>query len=255
MVRPFGCGILALCLLLGGPAAAQVNIETYRGTSGVAGSARLSFSSDIGNVDVVRSDGAGNLTVDRPSGTTLVVLRGAAGFLGGERYASSGVLHLRYTRKVSPLLRPEVFAQADYDRAVRLDARSLAGAGVRWNLAREGALQLALGTAVMWEREALDLLPGDTHDDLTSQARLSTYLNLTAASERGVTLTTTAYYQPSLADLADARLLGTAELTTPLLGPFTQTTVLDFRIDRDPPLGVQRTDVRIAASLGVRFGS
>ena len=244
--------ILLLVSLI--PGQAQVNIETYRGKTGLAGAARFSVSSDIGNVDVVRSDGAGHLTLDNERGTLLSVVRGAAGFLGGKRYANSGVLHLRYTWKASSLMHPEVFVQGDYDRSRRLDGRSLAGAGGRWNLLQGERRLLAVGSAVMWERERLDLLPGDWHDDRTSLMRLSAYVNLYAATVRGVSLSTTAYYQPAMTEPADARLLGTIELTTPLLGPLRQTTVVDFRIDRDPPNGVKDTDVQLSASFGVKFG-
>lgn len=246
----------AMTLLLFGTTVGmtQVNIETYRGKDGVAGAARVSVSSDFGNVDVVRSDGAGNLTLDNDTGSLLAVVRGAAGFLGGKSYANSGVLHLRYTWKMSTLIHPEVFAQGDYARSRRLDARTLVGAGGRWNLLHAERLHLALGSAVMWERERLDILTGDPHDDRTSEARLSTYINMYAATTGGVSLSTTAYYQPAVRDMGDARFLGTVELTTPMIGPLQQTTVVDFRIDRAAPRGVKDTDVRLSASFGVEFG-
>lgn len=244
---------LALTLTLAHGASGQVNIETYRGKKGISGAARLSMSSDIGNVDVVRSDGAGHLTVNRGTGTLLVVVKGAAGFLGGKRYANSGVLHLRYTHTGRELIHPEAFVQGDYARSRRLDSRSLAGLGGRWNLWRREDLSLALGSAIMWERERLDLLPTDPHPETTSQARLSTYLNLTARTGRGVSLSTTAYYQPVLSAPGDARVVGTAEMTAPIVGPLRQTTVVDFRIDTEPPPGVKGTDIRVMASFGVVF--
>mgnify|MGYP006418833495 FL=1 len=234
--------------------AAQVNIETYRGKQGLSGSARFAVSSDFGNVDVRRSDGAGNLTLERERGTLLIVVRGATGFLGGKRYANSGVLHLRYALKMSSLVHPEAFVQGDYARSRRLDARSLIGFGSRWNLVRAERLTLAVGSAIMWEKERLDLMLGDPHQSETSEARVSAYFNLSASSERGVSLSSTAYYQPSVTDLADARLLGTVELNTPLFGPLRQTTVLDYRIDRKPPQGVKDSDVKLSVSFGVKFG-
>jgi hypothetical protein len=254
MHRRILSGALAILVLGATPSAAQVNIEAFRGKAGLSGAARFSMSSDIGNVDVVRSDGAANLTLDNDTGAFLVVVRGVAGFLGGKRYANSGVLHLRYTWKVTGLIHPEAFVQGDYARSRRLDARSLVGAGGRWNLLLAEGLDLAVGSAVMWERERLELLPGDPHDDRTSLARLSTYVNLYAATSRGVSLSTTAYYQPALSDFADARFLGTVELTTPIIGPLRQTTVVDFRVDRQAPQGVKDTDVRLSASFGVKFG-
>ena len=245
---------VAMLLLGATPSVAQVNIEAFRGKAGLSAAARFSMSSDFGNVDVVRFDGAGNITLDNDTGALLVVIRGAAGFLGGRRYANSGVLHVRYTWKVTGLIHPEAFVQGDYARSRRLDARSLVGVGGRWNLSLAEGMDLAVGSAVMWERERLDLLLGDPHVDRTSLARLSTYVNLYAASSRGVSLSTTAYYQPAFSDFADARFLGTVELTTPIIGPLTQTTVVDFRIDRDSPQGVKDTDVKLSASFGVKFG-
>ncbi|HCL29331.1 MAG TPA: hypothetical protein DIC52_12955 [Candidatus Latescibacteria bacterium] len=245
--------VVALLVIGTNPSLGQVNIEAYRGNAGLAGAARFSVSSDFGNVEVVRSDGAGNLTLDNDAGALLLVMRGAAGFLGGKRYANSGVLHMRYTWKLRTLIHPEVFVQGDYARSRRLDARSLLGIGGRWNLLRADRLALAIGSAVMWERERLDLLPMDPHDDRTSAARLSSYVNLYAATTRGVSLASTAYYQPAVSDMADARLLGTIELTTPIIGPLQQTTIIDFRIDRKSPQGVKNSDVKLSASFGVKF--
>ena len=244
---------LASMLTLTCGASAQVNIETHRGKKGFNGAARFAVNSDVGNVDVVRSDGAGHLTLNGKTGTLLVVMRGATGFLGGKRYANSGVLHLRYTHTGRELIHPEAFVQGDYARSRRLDSRSLAGLGGRWNLWRREDLSLALGSAIMWERERLDLLPTDPHPEITSEARLSNYVNLYVRNGRGVSLSTTAYYQPVLSAPEDARLLGTVKMTTPILGPLTQTTVVDFRIDTEPPQGVESTDIRLTASLGVVF--
>lgn len=103
----------------------------------------------------------------------------------------------------------------------------------------------------MWERETLNLLAGDTHPANTSVWRLSNYLN--AQFKRRIELSLTAYYQFALDDVQDARLLGTGELTTPLVGPLSQTTAIDFRSDSDPPQGVKKTDIKLSTSFGVKF--
>ena len=74
---------LASMLTLTCVASAQVNIESHRGKKGFNGAARFAVSSNVGNIDVVRSDGAGHLTLNGKTGTLLVVMRGATGFLGG----------------------------------------------------------------------------------------------------------------------------------------------------------------------------
>ena len=60
--------VVLLVLLLVSSLQAQVNIEHYRGKMGITGGARFSLSSDLGNVDVVNSEGAGNLTVNTTRG-------------------------------------------------------------------------------------------------------------------------------------------------------------------------------------------
>ena len=117
-----------LLLLFLTPLHAQVNIETYRGKRGVTGEARFSLSSDVGNVDVFKGDGAGHITVNTAHGVLLGVCKGAAGFLGGERFTNSGVLRLRWTATASPRWRPEFFAQADYAKSRRLESRHRAHA-------------------------------------------------------------------------------------------------------------------------------
>jgi hypothetical protein len=241
-----------LLLLLATPLLAQVNIEHYRGKAGVTGGARLSLNSDLGNVDVISSAGAGNLTLNTKSATYLGVFKGGVGFLGGKRFANSGVLHLRYTHKRNPSWQPEVFLQGDYAKSRRLDNRLLVGVGGRWNWRRDETFAASLGSALMWEREKLDLLPGDAHTDLSSQLRASQYINVHFEMSR-IIFSTMAYYQFATSDLGDVRILGTSELTTPIVGPLSQTTAVDFRTDSDPPQDVKKTDVKFSTSFGLKF--
>ena len=89
--------IFAILLLAASQAWGQVNIEHYRGRMGVTGAASYSFNSNLGNVDVLNSGGAGNITVNRPHGTVLGVFKGGIGVQGGKRFANNGVVHVRYT--------------------------------------------------------------------------------------------------------------------------------------------------------------
>ena len=243
--------VALLVLLLVSSLQAQVNIEHYRGKMGITGGARVSLSSDLGNVDVVNSDGAGNITVNTAKGVFLGVFKGGVGVLGGKRFANSGVLHLRWTIFADARYQPEIFAQGDYAKPRRLDNRMLAGAGLRFNAYETEHSTLSFGSALMWERERMDLLPADRHAASTELARCSNYINLSFDGRIG--FATTAYVQTALSDPGDMRLLGTAELSTPIIGPLHQTTSLDFRIDSEPPLGVEKQDFKFVASFGLKF--
>jgi len=243
--------VIAALLLTATVASAQVNIEHYRGKPGVTGAASYSFNSDLGNVDVISSDGAGNITINRVHGTILGVFSGGIGVHGGKRFANSGVLHLRYTYKRNPIYQPEVFAQSDYAAPRQLDWRTLIGVGLRFNSTAAEQFALSLGTAMMWEREGLDLAPGDPHPDDTSVVRSSSYVNL--HFDREVLFSTTAYLQPAVKDPGDLRLLGVVQLTTPVLRRLNQTTGVKFRVDSDPPAGVKKSDVKVSTSFGLEF--
>jgi hypothetical protein len=127
--------IIVILLLAAGQAWAQVNIEHYRGRMGVTGSASYSFNSDLGNVDVLNSGGAGNITINRSHGTLLGIFKGGIGVQGGKRFANNGVAHARYTYKKHPRYQPEGFVQSDYATSRQLDWRTLVGAGLRWRRA------------------------------------------------------------------------------------------------------------------------
>jgi hypothetical protein len=68
-----------------------------------------------------------------------------------------------------------------------------------------------------------------------------------------IVFSTTSYVQVAFADPGDVRVLGIAQLTTPLLGKLQQTTSVNFRVDSEPPRGVEKTDVKISTSFGLDF--
>lgn len=243
--------VLALVLLMTNSAFAQVNIEHFRGKMGVTGAASYSFNGDLGNVDALNSGGAGNVTMNRPHGTLLLVFKGGIAVQGGKRFANNGVLHLRYTRKRHATFQPEAFVQSDYAISRKLDWRTLAGAGMRFNVANNESAALSLGNSLMWEREGLDIEVGDPHPDKTSAVRSSSYVNL--HYEKTVLVSMTSYVQFAVDDPGDLRVLGIAQLTTPIIGPLNQTTSVNFRTDTDPPGGVKKTDAKISTSFGFEF--
>ena len=240
-----------LLLLFAFPLQAQVNIETYRGEQGVGGDLRFSLRADLGNVDVVKSDWAGHLTIRTATGVFLGICKGGVGLLGGKRFANSGVLHLRWTLTADSRYQPEVFGQGDYAKPRRLDTRMLAGAGLRFNAYQQEHRSFSLGAALMWERERLTLLPGDPHPASTQLVRWSSYANF---SYRGnVDFATTVYAQPAFSEWGNLRVLGTVELSTLLIGPLRQTTSIDFRIDTQSPRGVEERDLKFGTSFGLKF--
>ncbi len=243
--------VILVFLLMVSVSWAQVNIESFRSEEKLSGDFKLSFDSDIGNVDAVQGDAAGNVTMQTDAAVYMLVLEGGMGFLGGRRFSNSGVLHLRYSLKRSKVWQPEFFLQGDYAKSRRLDGRFLAGSGIRWIISSKDSMRVALGGALMWEREAIDTQIGDGHASLTSQLRSSNYVNVKVNGR--ASFSTTVYFQFATSSWSDTRLLGTSEIAIPIFGKIKQITALNFRIDSKPPTGVKTSDVRLSSSFGISF--
>ena len=127
----------------------------------------------------------------------------------------------------------------------------LLGGGIRTILFENEIRHLSMGNSVLWEQENYDLPSNAQHSDHTSTVRSSNYVNLRL--NKGVELAISGYYQISLSDLNDARIVGQAEITNPIVGPLEQRTSLRLRRDTDPPDGVQTNDLHLGTSFGIKF--
>lgn len=247
--------LLVLALLLPSSLAAQVDIESLRreGTpSGVSGSLGGALSLETGNVDKLEVDLEGRINWVRGSTSTVLLGEGGLGFLGGDRFSSSGLAHLRQTYLSTAPFAPEWYAQINYDRPLLLDFRALAGAGVRASVSGGDWGAVAVGVSLMLEHERLDLPPGAVHDGRTRTLRNSTYLTLRVVGGGSFVASSTAYVQPSLSDgFDDVRVLESLRASASLTDRLALTVTFDLRYDSGPPDGVAALDTDL--ETGLRF--
>jgi len=240
----FSCGITVA-------ADAQVNIETQRGRPGVSGGFQIHYGGATGNSEFFDGGATANITYNAGHYTLLLLGRGLLGFASGERFSNQGLSHVRFTWTRDARFQPELFGQLDYARPRKLVNRALVGTGVRTVIRNSENFALSVGNGLMWERENLDLLPFSRHDDLTSVIRSTNYLNLQVDSRAAFRLT--GYCQINVTDITDTRVIADLEVTSALIGPLEQTTSLRYRLDSDQPDGVERNDVHVGTSLGLKF--
>ncbi len=181
--------------------------------------------------------------------TTLIVGDGGVGLLGGNRFASSGLLHYRQTYRTTEWVWPEWYGQVNYDRAQLLRFRVVAGGGVRTAVARGSWGQFGGGTALMLEHERLKLPDTATHPRETTVARSSSFLTLRLVPGEQVVITSTTYVQPELSDLGDVRVLENLRLAAPLSEALSLTVSFDLRYDSVPPDGIARLDTRLRTGV------
>jgi Protein of unknown function, DUF481 len=247
--------MLMMALPLSG--GAQVNIESLRRSGvpqGFSGSLGGDLTATTGNVDFIQTRIDARVNWVKGRETMLVIGQGGLGFLGTNRFASSGLLHYRWTHSLGGALSPEWYAQVNYDRPQLLDLRSLVGAGVRTSISSGTWGQFGAGTSLMLEHERLDLPVSARHPRRTTTLRNSTFLTLRAASAEQLVVTSTTYAQPSLADvLGDLRVLEDLGIGAAVTERLDVTVTFDLRYDSGPPDGTKALDTRLRAGVTYQY--
>lgn len=250
--------LVSLTLILtAGQAAAQVNIEALRrdaGSMGFSGALALNLELHTGNTDLKEIGLEGRLDFNHPNASTFVLARNDFGWEQGERFADEGLIHLRQHYPLHGRIGFEAFTQYNYDTTYRLDARALAGGGLRFHLIESDGFQLWEGAAAFLEHERLgDLSEGDAHPGRSTVVRWSHYLSSRIAFNDRMVSTCTVYFQPLWNAIGDTRILGEVNLEIDLAGPLVLALTYVMRYDSHPPEGVSRLDTVLENGLAVTF--
>lgn len=249
--------VTALALLLVAPAAsaAQINIESLRRTdppAGLSGSLGGDLNITTGNVDLVQINLNARLTRVTGSLTELLIGQGGVGFLGRNRFSTTGLVHYRQTYRLTDWIGPEWYVQTDYDRALKLDMRALVGSGARFDFARGAWGRFGAGMSLMLEHERLNLPETALHPRRTTLLRNSTFVSLRIVPGDHLVISSTTYLQPSFDDLTDdVRVLENLRIATSLTERLDLTINFDARYDSEPPDGLSSLDTRLR--MGVTF--
>src|SRR5690606_23769146 len=210
-----------------------LNAESLRkvtDTSGFTGSASLDFSlkKDANEYFGFKS----NVHLQYKMNKHLVLLKNDIEFqrIEGNKFANSGISHLRYNYKIFPKIRWEVFVQAQYNKVAKINFRGLVGTGPRFKLSDSEAYNFYLGTLVMYEQEELD-------DDITPiqrDIRGSAYLSFSLYPSDNITVISTTYYQPKLKEFKDYRISSQSSLLIKMFENFAFKTSYTYIFDQYP---------------------
>lgn len=269
-------GLLAAVAAVAG---AQVNTEALRpkgDAEGLSGAVGFDLAARRGNSDVnnfglslnlfkaLPFSPGDNFIADRPvdrrflSPKRLYLLVADYDFQesSGERSVNRGFVHLRGTWMQSPRFGWEGFGQLETDEFIRLDRRSLLGAGVRYGVFQRERATMFIGQGVMgeWERIDEQATAGALFDPDRNTIRLTSYLVVRRESRDGrVELSGTIYVQPAIDDFGDYRILQQSRLSTALTESWSLTVQLNLRHDSEPEFDVDETDLELSTGFGFRF--
>lgn len=230
-----------------------LNAESLRkvtDTSGFTGSASLDFSlkKDANEYFGFKT----NIHLQYKMNKHLVLLKNDIEFqkIEGNKFANSGISHLRYNYKIFPKIRWEVFVQGQYNKVSKINFRGLIGTGPRFKLSDSEAYNFYLGTLVMYEQEELD-------DDITSiqrDMRGSGYLSLTLYPTDNITIISTTYYQPKLSAFKDYRISSQSSLLIKMFENFAFKTSYNYIFDQYPAVGIPKTQYNFSSGVVYTFG-
>ena len=242
---------LVFCLLYPNTSFGFLNIESLRQsknyTEKFKGSTQLGVSDANGNV---------NKTILSLSSLNMINL-GKSNYivLGSYNYGKStgvedvndGHLHFRYTRNLGSGLFLELFQQTEFDKFQDLNARYLFGAGARQRLFEKTKHALCLGAGAFYEKEELQDSPNQNNP------RGNIYLSYVFSKPDEYSASVVTYYQPNTERLSDHRVRLNLGIESYFGENFVQQWEYSLSRDSAPPAGVQRTDSKVTAQIGITY--
>jgi Protein of unknown function, DUF481 len=244
--------VLLLALFFCGNLTAQVvNIESKRmrsDTIGWSGSAEASFQLSRTTEEIY--DLGGKLHFQYKGKNTLWLFLNEMRLIrgSGTEFVNSGFAHVRYNQKVTKeLLRWEAFVQFQYNKALEVGLRGLAGTGPRFKLYDSDNFRLYAAALYMFEyQESVD------KTIIERNHRTSNYLSFTLDVGK-IELSNTTYYQPNMKDLKDHRISSQTDLLFEIFENLNFKTGFTYRYDSRPFPGVPQVTFYLTNGIVFEF--
>jgi hypothetical protein len=229
-----------------------VNIESARmqsDTVGWMGKAGASFSLQKNAEQITYINLGAQLQYKTEKDLWLILAD--YGFLkaGHSKFIANSFAHLRYNRKLSKLIRWEVFVQAQNNDVTKIDARYLAGTGPRFKICSTKVFRLYAASLFMYEYEKELTSPAVFHHDV----RNSSYISFTIVPNNIVEIISTTFYQPLLKEFRDYRILNQALLKLKTGKRFEVTFLWNYLYDPFPAGDAPKTTYTFAMGVDLNF--
>lgn len=228
-----------------------VNMESKRiatDTTGFSGKMGISLAAARFTQSFVAADISGQVQYKTDKNLYLLVGDFQIVNAGGESFNNSGFGHFRFNRKLSKVIRGELFTQIQYNSVTKIERRVLNGIGLRFKLSQFETAKIYWGIAYMYEYEEVN-----DPDELNKDNRLSSYFTFTLAPVKTITFRNTTYAQPKLAEFKDYRIANNTVLNFGITKNLKFTTVFSFLYDSRPPVDIPTINYQIKNGLHYKF--
>ncbi len=241
-----------LLLSLSTPVLAITNIEERRSASdqsGFSGRTELGLDAQAGNNDKRKWSAALNINWQGERHRMFAWGNRLYESSNGRRTDDDTFVHSRLVLNYRDRWAEEMFVQYERDPFAALSARSLAGAGLRYQQHINEQLRWFQGSGLFYERVSEEEPDGvQTHQF----ARLNLYTHLQWQLPEA-TLQTTLYFQPRANDLADQRALWQFAISLPLGDRTELKWQWQSRLDTRPPADTEKENHQTQVKLAIRF--
>ena len=149
---------------------------------------------------------------------------------GRDIILNRGFSHLRFTKSINSNLDIELFFQAGFNDFILIKDRKLFGSGLRKNIVQMETIKSFLGIGFMQEKEIYDLK--QNFEQLL--LRQTSYSTILYQISEDIYLDNILYFQPSIKDINDFRLLLENELQFKINKAFRINVNINYRFDNDP---------------------
>jgi len=248
--------VRALVLLLASQYAfAITNIESQRLNNtgpGTSGNISLTADGEIGENDDFTLGTAVTFIRSYTKDEWIVLFNREYSEEDGDVYSDETLVHLRHLTKHSAHWGHEVFIQYEEDLFTDLRSRGLIGGGARYTLDANPELKTAnhFGMGLFYEDEeyARNIVEEDEEN-----VRLNLYWTYRNNLTDNTKYTSTLYYQPDLADLADTKGLWQNAITISVTATISLRLNWDLTHDNHAPDGDSETDLSYKSILIYNF--
>lgn len=245
--------MISLLLLMPLPALAIVNVEERRDATpkdGVQGTLELGLDSQWGNNDKRRWSGGINLNWQGQEHRFFAWGNRLYETSNGTRTDDDTFAHARLVLHSRERWSQEFFTQYERDPFARLQDRTLAGAGLRYQWPVSEDMRWFQGFGMFRERVTETSSLGDDTQWLT---RASFYTHMFWRLPERYSLQSTLYLQPEVSDHDDLRALWQLSVTVPLTTYLSLKWQWQSRFDNRPPDNTERSNHETRLRLALYF--
>lgn len=252
-MRSFSLLLTILFCIAITPACAQIiNVENARihsDTTGWAGAAGMQLSMTKNTDEIFQIQLSSHVQYKTKKDLFLILAN--YGFLSGgsQNLINNSFLHLRYNRKLSRLVRMEIFSQILQNPVTKIDYRILYGAGPRFKMMDKTKIRMYGASLVMHEYERELNEQKTVHNDIRS----SSYLSLSYIPNSHSEIVSTIFYQPLFSDLQDFRFLHQLKFSAKAGKNLALAFNFNYLYDNAPVIGVPRINYTVSTGMEYHF--